>query len=324
MKNRHVIFASNDRGSGQLAVALYTLLKNSDPSCPLTVSILTGQEVFSAANRSLLESIAARFPHAQIGIIDITPTLEKYRAAFYNEKRGWPMIAWSRCFISEIFPEENGNIVWLDIDTYTAHDLKELYELDFGTGADGRPRMLAAVYEHDRADDPSFWDEGIMPEGATRYFNSGVLVINARAFREENALERIAAWNTLHRDIAQCIDQDALNALYWDRVIRLPMKYNYSDGWLARHVKFSRRAASWRANPPDEVLAAIADPYVLHFWGGKKPWRANHRAEGRRYEAAMREIGLLKGQLPGMTFFRRLERAVYDLYYAFLRRRVNG
>lgn len=323
MKTAHVIFASDDNGAKQLAVALHSLLATHDFSRHgLRVSVLNGQTAFSFESRSRFESVVAGFDGAEFEILDIDPLLEEYRSVF-ERRTAWPMIAWGRCFISKLFPEESGAIVYLDIDTLVAHDLSFLYDLDFDLGRT-RPAMLAAVYEDSReigAGCPP-WSNGVMPEESSLYFNSGALVFNAAAFRDENALDMLAGWYRRNAERAICPDQDALNAVFWDRVIELPLRYNYSDGWLERFVKFRLTQPRWRASRPIDVLEAVTDPYVLHFWGPRKPWRANHRPEGSRYEKAMAAVGLHPGVLPGTTIATRIQALFFGCYHAWLRCRA--
>ena len=159
-----------------------------------------------------------------------------------------------------------------------------------------------------------------MPNEANVYFNAGVLVLNLEAFREENLLSRIVDWYRAHREQATRLDQDTLNALFWNRTVWLPARDNHCDGWLERQLRQNASDAYWRGCPPQEILEAICDPEVLHFWGPRKPWKWNHRPEGRRYEAVLRETGLQKGPLPGTTVARRMEGLFFRAYHGILRR----
>lgn len=315
---RHVIFASDDRGFEPLQVAVYSLLASADASRPLTVSVLTGCRPLSPEHRGSLEALGGRFPFVRLEVIDCDGLLAD-RLASFNDDAVWGRMAWARCLISDLFPEEHGNIVYLDIDTFVCRDLAELYDLDLGDN------VLAAVPEERRETgtlhDP-IWTNGLLDGRAEYYCNSGVLVMNVDAFRRETLLDRICTWYTGHRGQVIRPDQDTLNSLFWDRIVRLHPRFNHCDGWLERQLKEDPGAAFWRGNTPKEVLEAVSDPAVLHFWGPKKPWRWNHRPEGARYAKAMRELGVLHGELPGSGFWRRLESGLFAVYHALLRRVV--
>lgn len=319
----HVLFCSDDRGFSQLRVAMYSLLRSASADRRLSVSVFTGCGKLSEEHTKELRAIAQRFSFATLSIFDVDPLLLKYQDAFAAQTQWGPMM-WARCFIGEIFPEEVRNVVYLDIDTLVCHDLGELYDLDMSNRGDGLSYVLGAVCEESRetaaSDDPAFAG-GLMPLGADRYFNSGFLVMNAGAFRSEGLLEKLVDWYVAHKAIAKRPDQDTLNAYFHDRTLFLHPKYNHCDGWLERQLKENIRATHWRGNKPSEILEAILEPRILHFWGRKKPWLWNHRPEGRRYEDAMRELGWV-GDLPGTTFFKKCLGLFFRMYHMLLRRIV--
>ena len=315
-KPRHVVFATDDGGFLPLMVAVRSLLASADASRPLRVSVLTGCGALTYDHETALARQATEFPFARVEVINCDEQMTRYQDVFSGGKN-WGRMMWARVFIAELFPEESGNIVYLDIDTLVCRDLSDLYEMNL-TGM-----VLAAVPETRRdacrgRDD--IWDTGLMPLEATAYFNSGVLVMNLDVFRKESLLVRIVDWFCAHREQATRPDQDTLNALFWNRTAWLPACYNHCDGWLERQLQQSTSADYWRGSPPREILEAILDPAVLHFWGSRKPWKWNHRPEGRRYEQVLRETGLLKGPLPGTTAVRRVEGLVFRAYHAILRR----
>lgn len=321
----HVLYASDDRGYPQLAVAMHSLLAHADPSRALEVSVLTGCGALSEQHRQALRTLAEAFPFARLGIIDVDLWLEPHRETFAKSGTHWGMMIWARCLVGELFTAENHPIVYMDIDTLVCRDLGELYELDMSDCGDGRPLVLGAVCEEGRASgtehDP-IWTNPLFDSRVQRYFNSGFLVMNVKAFREEGLFAKISGWYAEHKHEVQRPDQDALNCLFWDRTRFMHPRYNHCDGWLERQRRYSVSADLWRGNAPREVLEAILEPAILHFWGAKKPWHWNHRPEGARYEAEMRAAGVLAGHLPGATPVRKLVGAVFSWYHRLLKRQV--
>ena len=315
---RHVIFASDDRGFEPLLVAVYSLFSSADAARPLRVSVLTGCRPLTDEHRGILKRTAGKFANASLDIIDCDGLLASRLSAFADDAVCGRM-AWARCLIGELFPNEHGNIVYLDIDTFVCCDLAELYDLDLGDN------VLAAVPEErretGRKHDP-IWSNGLLDERAEFYCNSGVLVMNVDAFRNEGLLERICRWYVEHQKQLIRPDQDTLNSLFWNRIVHLHPRFNHCDGWLERQLKEDARAEFWRGNSQREVLEAIVNPAVLHFWGPKKPWHWNHRPEGARYARAMRELGVLQGSFPDATLGRRLAGWIFAVYHALLRRWV--
>ena len=318
----HVLYASDDNGYSQLRVALFSLLWSADPCRRLRVSVFTGGVPLSAEHVAELERTMTAFSFAELEVVDVSHLLARYEGAFANSGTHWGPMIWARCFIGEVFGDEAGNVVYMDIDTFVCRDLGELYDMDMSDCGDGRPLVLGAVCEEHREsaapDDPAF-STGLMDPRADRYFNSGFLVMNAGAFRDEGLLGKIVAWYEAHKSAAKRPDQDTLNCMFWDRTRFLHPRYNHCDGWLERQAKCSISARHWRGNRPQEVLEAVLDPSILHFWGSRKPWKWNHRPEGARYAAVMKDVGLVCGRLPGTTLVRRVVGMLFAAYHALLR-----
>ena len=174
-------------------------------------------------------------------------------------------------------------------------DVSALFRLDFANPADpSRPLLVSCAYEYDKYGDNAgrqIWESGILPPEAERYFNTGVLVFNAEACRVERTWDRIAEWYRSHRDIADRIEQDAWNALFWDRVLPLHVKWNFHDRNIKGYSRWPLDAKYWLGNSPRECLEASVAPCILHFWGPKKPWSTCHRPYRRLYHEAMRAVG---------------------------------
>lgn len=68
-----------------------------------------------------------------------------------------------------------------------------------------------------------------------------------------------------HSDILKCHDQDVLNALFHDKKVVLPIKYNLICGFLrnSSQYDFGRYEI--------ELHEALKDPVIVHFTAGK-PW----------------------------------------------------
>lgn len=265
-KDGHILFCGDDCGYLQLSVALYSLLKHASTNRKLRISIFTGGDrTISAMHRAELNRLVMKYPFAELNVIDVSSVLSQYWETFYNPNVRWSILTWARCFIGEVFKESTDNVVYLDIDTYICTNLDELYDLDLGTDA------IAAVYEESRQEGmkrfASFWQGSLMNPLAERYFNAGVQVFNLKVFQTEDVLATVADWYRRNRAIATRCDQDALNALFWNRTYPLPIAYNYSDGWCERQLKHSVREKWWRGNAPREVLEAIIAPRIIHFLG---------------------------------------------------------
>lgn len=304
---------SDARGLTLLAVAVYSLLKTSDPSKPITVFIAHDQEFLDRGCAARIREIAARFPFASVLFGNLTPVLAQYPDVFAPGLEKAMMWAFPLC--ERLLPADmTGNIVYLDLDMVIRKDLGELYDMDLA-----RDGMIAAAVSESRRENLPYLIAAEWPESAGYAFNNATCVVDLDQFRREHLTDRMLAWRRRHRD-HHYTDQDAQNVAYGSRTKRLHPKWNYTDGWLERIVKQNPFAREWRVFPPREILEAILDPSIIHYIGPRKPTAWTHRPERRLYRSLMNELGLLgNGRLPGETVPRILLGWLFDAYHSVLR-----
>lgn len=297
---RNVAFSSDARGVKFLKVAMYSLLKNASPDFRMTVHIIHGGSDFTEVVKDDVRSVANRFPFATVVFHDAEECFARHPGAFEH------LMHFGRMFIGECIPEDV-NVVYLDTDVLVLRDLGELFNLDMGDS------VFAAVSEAQCVNgvcDPKDCD--LFPPGADFYFNSGVMVFNLRVYRDGDFLNRAIVWHRENHAQSKLHDQDVLNGISVGRTLRLPMKFNFGDGWLVRFMKCGRGTHTWRGNEPREVVEAIRNPSVVHFVGHKKPWRTCHRPLRRLYHDYMRELGWQPPSEPTGNI-------LYDVVHCFLR-----
>ena len=299
--SRHVVFSSDARGVQFLKTAMYSLLKNAKPEHELKVHVICGGNDFTEEVRDDVRSVAKPYAFATLAFYDAEACFARHPGAFEH------LMHFGRMFIGECIPQDV-NVVYLDTDVLVMRDLEELFSLDLGD------KVFAAVSEAECVNgvcDPKDCD--LFPSDAEFYFNSGVMVFNLKAYRDGDFLNRAIVWHRENHMRSKLHDQDVLNGISVGKTLRLPMKFNFGDGWLVRFMKSGKEMHTWRGNRPEEVLEAIRQPVVVHFVGHKKPWRKCHRPLRRTYHAYMREIGWQPPSEP-------LVNVLYDAVHWFLRK----
>lgn len=171
----------------------------------------------------------------------------------------WVSIAaYYRVLAPRILPARMDKILYLDSDLIVRRSLGDLWAVDLGDHA------LAAVGE--MAEEGHAALVGL-PPGA-KYFNSGVLLINLKFWRQNNVYERAIAFIKDNPEKVPYWDQDALNAILIRRWIELPARWNDTQ-----HHK--------------SVPGRGKDPAIVHFDGPSKPWQWSSRdpfkSEYRKY-----------------------------------------
>ena len=286
---RQVFFNSDARGIVLLSVALYTLLKNAKADSSLTVFVACGQGFLEHGCDKRLEEIARPFPFAKLVFLDFDPMVKRHAGLLDFGLNKWSPLLWAFPLCTELLPDDvHGNLVYLDIDMLIRKDLEELYSLPLAE--DGC--IAAAVNESRRETRPHLVASG-WPEAAGYGFSNATMVIDVDAYRRESIPAQIIAWYEAHKDTSLAVDQDAENVILGARTRRIPIKWNYPDGWLERLLKCPPWKREWRVHPRREVLEAIFDPCIIHYVGGRKPTRRTHRPERKAHRRLQRELGLL-------------------------------
>ena len=146
-------------------------------------------------------------------IIKLTPQLETSRLS---------VGAMYRLLIPQVLPADLNKIIYLDSDIIVNLDLKELWQVDLGD------KPFAAVPEvangFDAQRNLSLCREGYVK--GEDYFNSGVLLINTKAFGDEKLLMNGIKFIGEHPQF-DLADQDVLNCLFSEKYLKLPVEFNF-------------------------------------------------------------------------------------------------
>lgn len=151
-------------------------------------------------------------------------------------------------------------ILYLDADIVCVGDISSFLELELSG------KILAAVT------DPIFrWHEDLNMSPGSRYFNSGVMLINTEAWNDAHISDRVLDFIQNNTDKIRFVDQCGLNAVI--------------DGsWLELSPKFNQQAILFRDDfnfepsglALEELEKARKEPLLIHYTGPSKPWHYNN------------------------------------------------
>ena len=301
---KDVAFSCDDNGAKFLRVTVWSLLKHYKGEEPLRINVFEGFGGHSVESKSKLEALVGEwnkkrklhcttttsdYDFFSVRYIDVESAVRPYVDLIMNrEKSRWNVFTWTPIFTPMLLVDATGNVAHFDIDMLFNDDVSKILDLDLGDN------LIAVVAEYGKGDPvitDAVWSKGILPPEAERYFNTGTIVFNTEKCRAERTWEKILAWYRAHYEIADRIEQDAWNALYWRRTKLLPLRWNFHDRLIKHYPRWDKHAKYWQGNPPRECLEAALHPAILHFWGPKKPWKTCHRPYRKLYHAAMRAVG---------------------------------
>lgn len=285
---KDVAFSCDDNGAKFLCVTVWSLLKHYKGKEPLRINVFEGFGGHSPESKAKLKSVVDAFG-ATVRYHNVEAAIEPYKDILQDRAGSrWNIFTWTPIFTPQLLADAEGNVAHFDIDMLFNDDVSEILELDLGDN------LIACVAEYGKGDPvitEAVWGKGILPDSVERYFNTGTIVFNAAKCREEKTWEKILEWYRANYEKADRIEQDAWNALYHDRTLLLPLRWNFHDRLIKSFTHWDLSAKYWQGNPPSESIEAAVNPAILHFWGPKKPWKKCHRPYRKLYHAAMRAVG---------------------------------
>ena len=169
-----------------------------------------------------------------------------------------------RIALADLLPQRINRVIYLDCDIIVLRSLMPLWELDLNGF------KLAAVAElfNDRNEELGLGKD-------VKYFNSGVLVMDLTVWRNEHISQQVFDYLAVHPEKIKFHDQDALNAVLYNKWLQLSEIYNFTVPYLEQALKLSNRA-----------LPISQLPVVMHFNRSFKAWhyQSRHPYKGLYYK----------------------------------------
>lgn len=248
-----LFFAADDNYLPFLAVTLRSLKENSSKEYLYKVYVL-----HSGVSVDYEEKIM-RFSEEgfDVSFVDVTEKL-KGISSLLHMRDYYTCATYFRIFIAGMFPQYD-KALYLDCDTVVLGDISALYSYDLGDnligGACDEGVNSFEIYK-------KYVEEvdGLDPE---MFFNAGVILMNLKSFREENFYERFADLLKKYK-FTVIQDEDYLNVLCQDRVLRLPRAWNkfpVSKDKLSREeLRIVHYGMTWKPWHYSDI------PYQEYFW----------------------------------------------------------
>ena len=240
-----VFYSISDDFTKYAAVSLNSLVKHANPETDYTVYFLN--QDLSGQHKQDLSDLGIQNVHVKFFHIDdelVKPIQNRkenfLRADFFT------MSIFYRLFIPELFPQYD-KAIYIDSDTIVNDDIAKLYNTElgnnlFGACTDSSIQYVAKMVKYIK---------DVLALDPKKYINSGMLVMNSKAFRDEYFINHFM--NLLKRYHFDCIapDQDYLNEIGEGRILHLDPR--------------------WDAMP-NENTKPLKNPGLIHYNLFFKPW----------------------------------------------------
>jgi lipopolysaccharide biosynthesis glycosyltransferase len=244
MNNKNIIpvfYACDETYLKYALVSIYSLIKNMGSDCRLDIHILnTGisEETMRPIKRLAGENVSIQFD-------DVTRKIKEIESQL-PLRDYYSMTTYYRIFIAQMFPWYD-KVIYIDSDTIVQGDISKMYEIELGDN------YVGGVNDPVVSQTEIFADYVEQTLGIDRYdyFNAGVLLINIKAFREEDVLGQfVELINKYSFIVAQ--DQDYLNVICQGRVKKID--------------------PSWDSEVYGTFLCPVEQMNIIHYNLAAKPW----------------------------------------------------
>lgn len=254
----NICLSCDDNYAQHMAVTIASILKNKAPDDILDFCILDGG--ISQVNKNKIMQLS------DIG--DFNIEFIQVDNSLFNK---CPIQDWTHLSITAYFrlilPAVKTNwdkIIYLDCDIVVKSSLNELFNTDL------KNSYLAAV--------PDISEEKHAARlNICHYCNSGVLIFNAKKWREDNVSEKIFLWIKENENKIVLHDQDILNAVINNNILILDKKWNaqiirdydeitYNEWKNANILHFIHKKKPWIRYNGDEFTAEYSNYIKLTPW----------------------------------------------------------
>ena len=213
-----IVFAVDDNYAPFMCVTLRSIIDNASTDYYYKIFILnTG---LSEDNKKRIVSIAEELSDdLSVEYVDVADRMDKIKNK--TALRDYYTNAiYYRIFIPSLFPQYD-KILYLDSDLIFLDDVSELFNTDL------KGDVFGAVHEEAMSEFDVFgvYAEEFLDVPRMEYFNSGILLINTRAYINENIEQKFIDLMLAHKfEVAP--DQDYLNVICKGKVTLLPVGWN--------------------------------------------------------------------------------------------------
>ena len=252
MKKIPVCFCTDDNYTLPTVVAITSLIKNKRPETVYDIYVIVDN--VSKDNEKKLKACAEKSVS-----ISLLPAPDHKLKKTRNNSPHLSVTTLLRFELPSMLPQYD-KILYLDGDILVLGDLSEMYDIPL------EQEYVAAA--RDFAGEKELLHKKV---GIKHYFNAGVLLINAKKWRQEHMREKLyALWYT--HDYFPCMDQDVMNLAFLENVKWMPQKYNLMTcNLIASHIDIqtiNQECASNYTNLGELEKEAV----ILHLTNAEKPW----------------------------------------------------
>ncbi len=247
-----VVYNADERFAEVFATSLVSLYENNRDIDELKVYLI--EDHISAESKTKLLHLAEGYGRELVMLV--MPDLNELAGVNVEIPQYNRMATCGRLFIASLLPQKVEKAIYLDCDTIILKSIKELWDIDISDYAVG----MADCCQNSNLRTQL----GLEKDGT--YYNSGVMLVNLKRWRQMEAERKFLAFIQSQGGYIPFPDEGVLNAVFNGQILRIPLRFNaltmiyaftYKQFCYAKGVKNFYTA--------EEVEAARRDPVLIHF-----------------------------------------------------------
>ncbi|MDR0738584.1 MAG: glycosyltransferase family 8 protein [Oscillospiraceae bacterium] len=262
-----IVVTTDDGYAHQTLVALRSLFKAAGADTFYKVNVLVTNEFKEESKKEILSSLDGYKDKGEIEFINMRGCFENGYISKHFSK-----VVYYRLRIPSVLKTRE-KCIYVDTDTIINSDLKELYEINLeGNWIAGVPDSKQAVKDENEEKNREKYGKNIGLSDFTHYINSGVLLWDLKAIRENDVEEKFHEFLKTHHNPEQH-DQTTINVTCYSHILLLPFKYNNQIYMFSNkpygqdHKKCSLIFSESQWNE------GWKNPVIIHYAGDEKPWK---------------------------------------------------
>lgn len=267
-----VIYASDDSFVKVMGISIISLLENNKKH-NFRISVLDSE--ISNQNKRLINKIIDSYENVVLRFVKINNVETELGVRLYLDRGS--ISQYYRLFIADIFKGYNGRVLYLDCDTVIVDDIQELMTLDLSNNVIA---ALKDAFSRHYRKNIELKDNDIM-------FNSGVMLIDLKKWREEDIENRIIVFLKKYKGKVQQGDQGVLNAVLSSKTATLSPKFNlvsiFYDLNYEQILSYRKPVNFYSEN---EIKVSKKTPIIIHYTSSfysLRPWEIGCRHKMKAY-----------------------------------------
>jgi lipopolysaccharide biosynthesis glycosyltransferase len=244
----HIACAADNKYTQHAVVMLTSLFENNKEN---KIHLHFFSADFSTANIEKVEKTVSQYQH-HFTFYQLDETL--FKDCYVSDHVTFA--TYYRIVIPNLLVNQTDKILYLDTDIIVCKNLKPLWDINIDN------YTIAAVNELN-FDGPT----RLSFDSKYKYFNAGILLINAKNWVNDNRQETLFAYIKKHTSKLIYWDQDALNANLFNKRLVIEPKWNQLSPVFEVDEKTLLKIYS-----KPEIEELKQSPAIIHYSGSSKPW----------------------------------------------------